>query len=252
MIETVREWLPPCVATCDTINSKLSAAVANWGRRWFARDVVRMASLAPGDVGVSMAGESRVGGRFASVSLPNTMKARLQQLALDLDFVGLAPTAVDRRILKGFVDGVLRDLIDVVERHLDLPGGLLEQGTTVATAGGASLLAAVFIGRDRLMTLSVSPAAAIAIHKTCLPPARRPDLELVSREKALASTPVTLEAMIGGVSMSLSDLREMTAGDVVILDAPLRQGVSVGIANSDAVIARGQLGHADGRLSITL
>lgn len=250
MIQDVRAWLPRSAATSDVIRTGLEAAVADWRGRWFAKGDIRLADLAASERRPAQVGEETIQGDSVSLTLLAKSKARLLQLALDKRLEGLTLTEADRKVLDGFADRLWRSLIDLVEQSLELaspdPGGAIPY----AKIPSEGIAATLSDGRDALLTLWTPLSSALPTIKASLPARRLHTAGLTHPGDAISANSVTLEASLGGAVVSLADLQSFEAGDVIVLDTPMSDGIA--LASGDTEIARGALSHVGGRLSLTL
>lgn len=91
------------------------------------------------------------------------------------------------------------------------------------------------LGRDPEPAMLPQPAP---------PPGQRPALA------PLAEVPVTVEAVLGGCSLTVDELLSLTAGSVIEVDR--RIGEPIDLVVGGRLLARGELVLIDGALGLTL
>jgi flagellar motor switch protein FliN len=69
-------------------------------------------------------------------------------------------------------------------------------------------------------------------------------------KKTLMDVPVRVDVVLGEVRMSMEELMEMSANDIVALERRTDEPVEIYV--SDRLMARGRLVVADGQLGVTL
>jgi flagellar motor switch/type III secretory pathway protein FliN len=253
--EAVRDWLPLGAVLSGRVRATVGEVVADWSRRWFADGGIELVTVSTSaDARRDDAeGEWRVFRAAIAVKRLRALSPRLLKRALGVEVEGLVLTGVDRRVVTAFVQRLLDDLVVNLEQAFELKGEMRDAPMTVADPFGpfGGLVGLVADGRDRLLTIAIPLAEIVGFCKSGLP-APGPRDELPSLAAALASTSVTIDATVGRAQMSLADLGDLAAGDVIVLDRALASGVEICIDQSDVAIASATLSEADGRLAFTL
>jgi hypothetical protein len=104
-------------------------------------------------------------------------------------------------------------------------------------------------GAGRAFTLLVSAQRfeMLAPARAVLPPA-----QLASRRDAVGGNSLSLRAVVGELSMSVSELADVAIDDVLVLDQHLTDPVAVLAAQSRIPVAAGNLGRAGARRAIKI
>jgi hypothetical protein len=247
----VREWLPADVIAGDGVRTRLTGAIAEWSERWFSRGNFKGTSLLPIAPGESIDLESNwtiLGGDIA-IRMSKAAQSRLEALALDIELGGVAPTEADSQVLASFGQALIADLGETLERYFG--EGLGEQPPGAFDPAGA-MVARVSADGDPLFTLALTRRLLTARCKADIGPLRDGRLDPESLMGALGPSVATVQASLGAVQLSLAELRHLAPGDVVVLDAAVADGGTLGAPGDGPAIARCLLGQSDGRLSLIL
>jgi flagellar motor switch/type III secretory pathway protein FliN len=73
--------------------------------------------------------------------------------------------------------------------------------------------------------------------------------KIENRLTACANVSTNLKAFLGKIDLSIGELGKINLGDIIKLDTPVMEPVSLGVA-SETVICRGSLGASDGRKAL--
>ena len=254
----VRDWLPAEVAARAPVSTAIEAAVRDWSERWFARRSVKVETIAVAAGRADLHGRGEPWRAYCGVVALRSSKpsrARLTGAALDVDLDHAILTEADRPILRAFEQKLLSDLCATIEHALGLPGELLASPREVSDpygrAGGAEVTLADGIGSIGL-SIAVPLDGVTALCKSALPPKRERSEPLAGLLASLTSTNVAVEAALGEVTISMAELQDLAAGDVLTLPTSLGGSAELRITGSETLIGRGRLTEAAGDRAILL
>lgn len=254
-----RDWLPASLAACSPVSAAVEAAVRDWSARWFARRLVRAETLpvAPGRPEGDRAGVPwRVYGGAVALRASKHALSRLSGAALDVDLDHVILTENDRAVVRAFEQALLAALCVDIESALGVQGDAQgadgrEVRDPYGGAGGAEVVLADGIGSVGVF-IALPLKLVLPLCRSILPP-RRPRQEALSPLLAsLASTKVIVEASLGEVIVSMSELRELSAGDILTLPTRLTAPAELRIKGSAQILGRGRLVEAAGDRALQL
>jgi flagellar motor switch/type III secretory pathway protein FliN len=237
--EHVREWLPKEAFTREVVRPALSELLSAWSQRWFVH--------ARADVGSVRGGEPRVvqspviAGDCAEIELSGRGKRNLLEALTGVELAGLTLNEADHRVLDAFAGDALADLLAAIDDKVAGKGN-----------DGALVIVSLVLGGKEMCSLFLPEHVLIPAMKGAM--ARR--REAVGRPRgcleALRPVRLSIEAVVGKAELSLHDLQHLSVGDVVVLDAPLKDGISLRLAGSGRAIGRGKLGRAGAHPTVQL
>lgn len=221
-----RAWLPVGTAPPPALDAMLAECVRGWSRRWFAADAPVLQPLVPQPLN-RLAWHELDGGIMLGID--STALAETGARMLDISATDRSPD--DIALLEAVAEPCLTDLRAALAALIQAPrnaewrpAGVGPQWSATIGSGPASL------------ALGLSQARFAALVRRSLPPcAPRP---LGSAAAALASTPITVGAAVGRVSIRVADLSALAIGDIVVLDQ--RAADPVPIAVDGRALARGR------------
>lgn len=256
MIGRVRDWLPSGVITDDVVLETVKQAVARWSERWFTGTYATVAAVKPvsGDPRNEKDDAGwRVWRTAIAVRGSRPAMSRAVDKALDITAPIPALTEADQNLISGFERKLLEDLAQEIEQAFGLPGEIRSDPQKVhdplADEGG--LLATVTdpAGRE-ILTLAVPADVIVAKVKAHLGPPRRRAEVLEPLVKPLGSVNVAIEALVGGVELTLAELGDLAVGDVLILDRTLDQAVEIAGVEGREVFAKANLTSMDDGIAL--
>lgn len=254
MTNRVLDWLPLSVVAREPVRAKITAAVSAWSGAWFSPPRrLHATRITPHNGEAAPQGRAwRVPRQALAVSCPRPAATRLLDWALDADAQRLSPTDADRKLIEAFETQIFADLCARIERAL----GIEDQSKNDPTSpygplGGLSIEIADEQG-DTLVWLALALSDVLPACKASLPQRSRPVEKLSGLRSALADTVVSIEVVLGSASLGLADLRTLTPGDVLVLDAGLEDAASLTLADSHRSVGRATLTHTDDALALTL
>jgi len=234
MSETARSWLPETAFSLDRARRAFDAIVGGWATDWFEGRTAAIAQVNFGeragpasdkDLFASNAGvELRIGPRAKRLLFETIC-------AVDLTEVELGE--IEHKLIDALLQRALDDLAD--RMAMPVESALIE---TPDVRMGVSLA-----GRD-LLGIHMTRSLFTARLKAALPKSsaqRRPPLH--RRQRALGRLNVPLRAIVGRGSLSLSELRALALGDIVLLDQQANEGVALEVAGAGAALLYGRLGR---------
>ena len=252
----VRDWLPDDVIAHEVVREAVEQAIAQWSARWFVGPYAGVASiiLASGDL--RQENDEMGWRRYRSgIAVRGSRQAlsRLVERALDVSAEISTVTQADRHVLQALERTILEGLTEEIEQAFDLPGALRQEPLRIrdplADDGGLVICLSEPSGREGL-SLAVPVDIAVRKIKSHLGPAPRRSEVLQPLAAALGGVSLGLEARVGRVELSLSELTELAVGDVLVLDRALDQAVDVVGATSHDVVAKAMLTQADDGIAL--
>jgi hypothetical protein len=256
--DEIRDWLPSTVLEHAAIREKITAAVAEWASHWLGRPAAHVGPCrsSSGPAGEPSDGAPwRVHAAAVALSCPKKSVSRLLDLALDghVDQLGVAPA--DRELLQAFERKLIGDLAVRAELALGFGGELKERPAHVPEPfdrlGGLSVAICDTSG-GQLAMMAVPLRAAIASCRKLLPPRSGGREMLAPMRAVLGATAVQLDARLGKAEVSVTDLRRLSLGDVLVLDAEIEDGVRLTVGDDGRELARAVLTQAEGGQALSI
>lgn len=249
MTGRVRDWLPLLAATGPRVRDALERAVDDWSGRWFAS-----ARLSRNTVEPRSAGAPRLTSGWLlyddAVALPAERPdaLRLAGAALGADPEGVVLSEADRDILGHLATEILADLAATLARSLGLAesNGAPPVPSMDPLEGGPGIVLQVFDANGRaLVQAALSLGLLVPFLKAKIPARSAPALARI--DGALGRTSTRLHIRLGDTRLSLGELADLSAGDVVILDRTIEAGAQVAIgAGRGGAFASATLEPEDG------
>ncbi|HYF22972.1 MAG TPA: FliM/FliN family flagellar motor C-terminal domain-containing protein [Caulobacteraceae bacterium] len=252
---TAQPWLPVDALVREAVRAPLDAAVRRWSARWFAGRSVGVPRLAAVPATERPRGDWRVYRRAAAIDCSRQARTRIADLGLDCSLDRLTLGEADRRLVDAFEREVLRDLSQTVEDALGVLGDWRPAPETPAEPLGRLGGATAGLADDRgapLLTLALPQACLLPLCRESLGPPRPGEEPPGSRVRALASTPVALEAVLGQAEVALADLKALAPGDVLVLDTRLDGPALLRVAGAGRPVAEGVLTQDEDALALKL
>lgn len=228
-----RSWLPAAALQTGAVEALLADVVRGWSRDWLARRSLALSGrLARTDGGVPSGDEAHwfALGEAIALSAPESARLVLARALLDAADGDTPATDDDRRLVDNLVGTALDDLRG---RLSSLGGGEGERWSELS-AGERPRLddrweVAISLGVGvPLLRLAMSNDALVAVIKGTLP---RPEKAGPTSPPAagLRGHVVEVSARVGHARVSLAELAELGAGDVIVLDSGLTDPVTLAI-----------------------
>ena len=224
-------WLPDQALVAPEVLGRVDAALEAWSGRWFRRygltrrrthfDALQAAP-------VVIASD-----RFV-VRADDAALRSLAAEAVEPDLARLELTEDDERVIDGFRQTLLHDLVAGLEAAL--PAGAPAEVGSEFNSGPVAFELAAEDGR-RVAVIETSRAALAAVRLAAMaPPGSRGDL--VALRAALAEVPVQLSITLGSAALPVPEARRLAAGDIVILDRRLDEAFDVACGSAVLACAR--------------
>ena len=234
MTVSFHHWLPKDAFTEERILQVLANSVAAWSANWFARARVAVSEISQ-DSHAALTTERR----FAlEMSLDG--KRRLLNALLDVDLSRESGREGDSRVLSALAVHVVEDLGERIDALLSVDA---------AGSSGRVINVGLAIEGWAIVTLLIAEEALVPLIKAGIE-AAAPQCPVSSREAALGRTRLVAHAVLGRTELGLSDLKELNAGDVLVLDRGLSEPVELLLAGR--ALARGTLRRSGSEVSIQL
>ena len=250
MTPSVRDWLPWEAAVRPPVKDAVRGAVQSWSAAWFARRAVRVAevSATAGARWRADASETwRILGTAVAVKCSKAASSRLLSSSLDLTSDQLIATEADRRVVNDFETRLLTDLCIRLEASLGIDGPPksepLEAIDPYEGLGGAEVTLADSQGL-LAMVIAIPLSSVARLCKSSLPPARARNEPLVMLMDAAGALPVRLNATLGHVAITVSELEALSCGDVVALPLTLEGLAELRLDDGETVVGHGRLAEA--------
>jgi len=236
----VREWLPHAAFTEDAVRPVLAGPIAAWGARWFVQGLPQMTSLRHPGCEPLAAQCLQVQGKGCHAELSGRAKRALVEAALDVDLSSLTLTESDHKILDAFATEVISDLLGALD------------GIGDGSAGDALFSVTIALRGKEIAMVALSSQALIPAMKTAIGPPRRSEKPLGSRAEALKPVKLLARGVLGHAELTLDELKDLVAGDVVVLDNSLTNPVELRLSNAERPFARGKLVRTTNQVSIQI
>lgn len=243
MMATAVKWLPAGDGEQAALQRLVNTTVAAWQARWFAEadyKVTGMSPVSPRDI---IAMRTPDWQRVAAGLIIQSTRITHDQLvcaALGLDEVASLNSETDRKLLDDLYAQIISDLKHSLAslcgvktpESASAPSGFDAAGGVRFQLAGqnSTIIADIFIGNAALSTMINRPSA---------PP--RGKVGLTARTAAVAPASITLDVNLGQATLSLSDLKQLAPGDVLVLDSLVKHGVHFAMARQKRAIAHGIL-----------
>jgi flagellar motor switch/type III secretory pathway protein FliN len=235
---TVCDWLPKDAFVGAAAKKVLAKPVADWSARWIAGAPAAVSRLRLAE-GAARRDQS-ICGDHVELELSGTGKRHLLEALLDVDLAECQRSEADIRVLDAFAEEVCEDFV----RTLD--------ASIAAAAGPARLRLTVAIGRNDVFEAVVPASSLVPLLKQHFGTGIAKAQPLSRLSVALKHVPVRARAVLGHVELSLSDMRVLGVGDIVVVDRAVGDPVELRLPESRRPFARGKLGRDENRLSIQL
>ena len=255
---TAAKWLPLNSALLDDVRGRLASAVAAWSSTWFGQTGVSLSRLdrrGRGQDAIDGGTSWHYGRSGLSISGSKRAKDRLLELALDTNLNQVLLTDKDRVLLGAYADELVGDLTGRLEAALVIASDL--QSPRVAAldpnthAGGLTATLADAHGAP-LIGISIALEAVMPLYLSRLPQ-RGPASEPLQRlSSAVATEPVALEVNLGQAELSMSELKGLAVGDVLVLDSLINDPATICLPHGGALAARAKLTEIAGELALVV
>lgn len=247
MTAEIREWLPRQVFSAASMRTVLGSAVASWSSHWFLRHTASISSdVSMADGGVIAPPETGnaacIKGRLVEAMLTGRGRRILLEAALALDVSAQPQTECDSELLDLLSARVIEDLVKRLDEALP------DKETSSA---GSQIHIAIAIGRSDVAVVRFPSATIIPALKSQWKKGPR-NQKLRSVGDAIKTHKVSVGALLGHVDVALNELKELTPGDILIMDKGLNEPVDLRLSGSAQRIGRGKLGRNGDRVSVQL
>ncbi len=233
MTVATADWLPKAAFSESAVKAVLSGLVGGWSERWFAR--------ARASISAVRFSAATAQGDGAALELPGPGKRLLLEAALDCELTGQMLGEGDHSVLDVFAAQIGQDLITALDKLT---------GAGKQPSGSGCIALGIAVAGSDMLTVRLAAGALVPALKARLGGSRRAGAAPRSRVEALKQTRLEAEAILGRAELALGDLRELSVGDVLILDRALRDPVELRLADGGRTIGRGGLARNGGRISI--
>lgn len=222
-----KAWLPEEAISSDAIERALREIASLWSEKWFARQTLGLIDppTAPQvryhtDLD-GLAWRSHDEGLVVGMS--EAAKTAIGRLMLDAAPRASELTAADHWLFDGLAKCCLEDLcLQLSEAfYFESTNSWLALDGAPTTGSEASIYRIGTLGGAPLVHLIVERTAAVALIRSQAGLRNREPLPPLAA--ALSRQHVAVSARLGSCSISLSELTELAAGDVIVLDRPLGQ-----------------------------
>lgn len=220
MIQQFRYWLPIGTTAPAALERKIAALVDDWSRSWIAehrlrsfgvqRTTLRIGARATGRA------ENRCAADLAVLKISLDGKHRLALAALGLDG-GSDLNAADLDLIGQLAGDILSDFERRFGVFAKLPATAWERAEGPVFQAQESFM--IEIGESSeapLFRVELSSSLFAQLACDSLAPVSKPGLG--QGAKALERTPVSIGAMLGRSTLSVAELENLAAGDVIVLD----------------------------------
>jgi hypothetical protein len=258
MIQASSKWLPVGAANREPVRNKIASAADKWATKWFARNAPVVAACRLMEVGASSVDEDapwRLYTKGLAISSSKRATAQLLSLALDADISSHDLSDPDRRVLSAFETEIFVDLAQTLSELLveppQPPAGISKGRDPLRGRGGL----VVDMGKEgggHLFSVALPFAALLPLCASTLAPPKHPTERLVRLFDALGASKLRLEAILGQVDLLVSDIEQLSCGDVLIFGQGLEATAYLAAPHSGSEIVRGSLCEADGPMALAI
>ena len=255
MIGAVTEWLPVDALANGSVSDILEEAVSAWTSHWFGRPCLTAARLEPVKAGqdLTQAGGWQLFGDVTSFRFTGRGASRMLSWVLDAPVEQLAPTATDRRVLERLERALMFDLARRIGPAIGFLGELIEEPrfseNPFGKSGGLKVILTDEIG-DVVLTIGLPTDCLVAIRKASMKPRDLGWADLSPFCEVLGPMKVAIQAKIGRSTISMADLRALSAGDVLVLDSGLAQAAEISGENCDEAFTTARLADVEGQVAL--
>lgn len=235
MIISVRDWLPAGVLGQESVERVLNAAVAAWSARWFGQTAATLHVPAS----VAAAADLSVSGVSTTLCLSGPGKGTLLEAILQVRLATEKKQPADLQLL----DALARESLMDLARELD--------ACLLGDRGDDDVHLEIAIGGLSALRVTVSEASLIRAIKAAMVSSKRHGTP-VPRLAGLGRSKVSLQAILGRVTVTAEEISGIATGDVLVLDRGLHEKVELRLAGSRKTLANGKLLQGDGRTSVQL
>ena len=239
MTAAAREWLPKEAFTAEAVSATLSGPLLDWSQRWFvdARVAVSLVTCPANKERPAQGIE--ITGKSAKAVMPGHGKRRLLEAALGAGLSGKVLSESDHKILDALAVDAMKELLSTLDE-------LSEKSDSESVAISATLC----LASAELATISLPAHGLVRAVKAMFGTPRAADTAPKELRECLKPVELMTEAVLGRADLALQDVRELAAGDVVLLDRSLRDLVELRLSSGRQQIGRGKLGRLDGRVCV--
>lgn len=245
MTPQVAPWLPANSFTPEAIETALVGAIGGWATEWLG-DADALTPIFRSSAGRPLSSQGQIDVSHASVelSLPGRGKRGLLELALKKPLQAIELSLGDHALLDDFSRKMSDDLCRHIARYFEADRfrDLSDKRIMVAICG-----------RDRADIWQMSLPRVLlvgAIKRRSFATGFKPSIG--QRRDALAAKRVVLDAVLGGVAVTVRDVEELAIGDVLVLDRELNAGVELRLRPAQRLVATGALEKRDGHVAVRL
>lgn len=257
MSRTVRHWLPLNVVEREVVRAKLDETVARWSTNWFSKTQASVSGLEPRRSLPRASDDSAwlVYPSGIAIHCPTRSAMRLSDWALDIKLGLLNPTPTDREVLDGFSRALLDDLAQTIALSLGCDGADVDAIDDTSELFGGLGGAVVEIDDDNggsLLWAAVPLQSVLPLCRSSLAQAAEPQGRLGTLVEGIGPLPLSFEATLGSAHLTLSELRNLAPGDVLVLDTLLGAPVELILSGGGKLVARGELTEIDHEVALVL
>lgn len=248
-----RPWLPQQALKDDTLIKRIIGDCTSWSARWFAepRDTsvrMRFIEASPIARGATIWRAHTPG--FAITITPHA-ELLLASWTLGFALGSQRLNPHDESLLRGVAQECASDFFPCVAQTFSVTG-TFAQAPEFAAPSGACFTFAIGAASP-VFELYVSDALLIAGRKACVRKQLAPSpLSVNARENATARQTVKLGAMVGVGRLGLSELYNLAAGDVLVLDRGHNDKVALTIDGAIQPQTRCDLRQDNGELKLRI
>ncbi len=245
MTNGVKNWLPIDAFTLDLVKSVLADPIAGWSDSWFTRATASISAVRTGGrQPVATAQSLSIQGSQVVLDVPAHRKRLLLQALLGMDLSTETLGEADRHVLDVFVTKVVEDLVSTVEGAIAGADDTADRGPLVEVT--------LSMSAHDVLGIWLPVAALVPLVKGHLGGAREQLAAPRNRSEALRGTQIAMNAVVGRAELTMNDLQELNAGDVLILDRALNEPIELRVPGNNQAFAAGKLCRHNGQISIQL
>lgn len=241
-------WLPVETVARPQVRALLEEAVAAWSAAWFTSRCLVVTGVKSLAVAVHARPDRPIFGTATAIGYSARAIARLLDWSLDTRLDELTILEADQQVIDRFERRMMEDLAVRLEDAIGAPEA--GKAEPAASLGGLEATIGDEASGDLLTFTLPFQALLPAVRRSLPPPSQRQGLDTL--DKAIAPSPLSVDATLGHADIHLSDLHGLAPGDVLVLQTRLDAGIGLSLAGASASFGRGVLTDIDGHRAVTI
>ncbi len=238
-------WLPQEAYSVALVDKAICGPMVEWSEAWFVGAVASVSNVRTIGAAEEAATQLdlKIGGLHAALVVSGAAKRNLFGASLGVDPSRQTSSETDTRLLDAFARKIGQNLLNMLDAIFSRnPNGV----------GKVKVAITLSIGSREILDIIVPDHLLVPVLKAGLGSTRRPAPLTGRRTDALRRTKLVARAVLGYADLSLSEVRELCTGDVLILDRTLEDPIELRVAGDGPPVARGKIRRNGDKISIQL